>query len=147
MLLKWKPASHNSVDFTLLPSHHNIVSSCASCEQALTEGQEYFLGVYGDNRVQLAFDLDHSKLKKLSPNDSLHYAVTEVPARIQFPGGEDPDELLGLVVECSFDAESHSWCFMRDRTKYAAMQQLSKRFCCCLFLCPVCQHGSGVSWE
>lgn len=124
MLLKWKPSSHNSVDFMLLKSDHSLVVCSESCEQALTEGQEWFLGVYGGDKVQLAFDLDHSKLKKLSATDPLHYALTQTPARIEFPSGENPEDYDGLVVECNFDSDNHTWCFMRDRTKYDSILSL-----------------------
>jgi hypothetical protein len=139
MLLKWKPASHNSVDFTLLPASDPLVCDDPACEQALTDGQEYFLAVFGDSKLQLAFDLDHARLKRMSPSEPLIHALTGTPARVQFPGGEDPDELLQLVIECNFDVATHSWCFMRDRTKHASLPLPTKllaivSICLVLFL-------------
>jgi hypothetical protein len=97
ILLKWKPSSHNSVDFKLLPASHEVVAGNEDCEEALNAGQEYFLGVWSEGKVVLAYDLDHARLKKLGP--------------------QDPEEFSGIVIECNFDAGNHRWCFMRDRAK------------------------------
>lgn len=117
MLLKWKPASHNSVDFTLLPASHEVVQGTDTGADALSAGQDLFLGVWEGGRVVLAFDLDHARVASLGPDDSLRKALTDNPARIAFKDGEDPEQYYGVVVECNFDAEEHVWCFMRDRAK------------------------------
>lgn len=120
MLLKWKPSSHNSVDFTLLPDSHPAVQ--ADCAAALAAGQRLFLGVWAEARVVVAFDVDHDRLAALGPEESLKKALTAKPARVTFPGGEDPEEFHGMVIECNFDGEEHVWCFMRDRAKCVALE-------------------------
>lgn len=123
MLLKWKPSSHNSVDFTLLPEGHAAVQASPECRAAAAGGQRLFLGVWAEARVVIAFDVDHSRMAALGPDDSLKKSLTTNPARVAFPGGEDPEEFHGVVIECNFDADAHTWCFMRDRAKCATRRR------------------------
>lgn len=125
MLLKWKPSSHNSVDFTLLPYTERVVQDSRDCVAAHTAGQQLFLGVWAEGRVVIAYDVDHDRLAAIGPDDSLKKALTTKPARVAFPGGEDPEQFHGMVIECNFDGDKHEWCFMRDRAKCVALGHLA----------------------
>ena len=39
------------------------------------------------------------------------------PARVSFPSEIDPTQLRGVVIECNFDRDKQTWCFMRERSK------------------------------
>lgn len=109
------------------------------CRAALADGQEHFLGVWAEARITVAFDVDHERMGSLGAEDSLKRALTATPARITFPGGEDPEQFLGMVVECNFDPEEHAWCFMRDRAKCVPAKILLNCPIFQLYLCAPCQ--------
>ena len=110
-ILKWKPASHNSVDFTVLAADQPLVLNDPRCRDAVDSGQDYFLGVLSRTEVVVAFEV----------SQGAHGDLVEsmVPLRIEFPSGVNPDEYLQKVVECNYDEERKMWLFMRDRAKCA----------------------------
>lgn len=110
-ILKWKPASHNSVDFTLLPVEHDAVMADPRClDAADARNQLYFLGVYSRREVVVAYDVKAGAGGVLQP--------TETPARVEFDNAqEDPAQYVGMVIECTYDAKTGVWHFMRERSK------------------------------
>lgn len=107
-LLKWKPASHNSVDFKLLHATDELVILDDRCSARIqADGQDYFLGVLERGRVTVAFDFD----------DDLQISSASPPARVAFPPDTDPATLVDVIIECNFDQTTGCWLFMRDRSK------------------------------
>jgi hypothetical protein len=108
-LLKWKPASHNSVDFKLLHATDELVILDDRCTKHISEGQHYFLGVLERGRIVVAFDFD----------PSLEVTEDSPPAKVQFQEGVDADALVNIIIECNFDASTGCWIYMRERSKCA----------------------------